>query len=157
MTADKSVAQQPVAGSSPESGTGVSTADRQFVFAFDPRYRHLGRFFGVGPGNARVSLTGDELTGRFGPWRIRTPLANIAEAELSGPYCVVKTIGPARLSLGDRGLTFASNARQGVCLRFTTPIAGIDPWGLIRHPNLTVTVCDGVGLIEAINDRRRRG
>ena len=37
-----------------------------------------------------------------------------------------------------------------------SPITGIDPWGRIRHPNLTVTVCDGVGLIEEINERRDR-
>ncbi len=124
------------------------------MFAFDPRYRHLGRLFGVGPGNARVTLTEDTFSARFGPWRVATPLANITDVTLTGPYNVLKTIGPAHLSVSDRGLTFASNARQGVCLQFAEPITGIDPWKWIRHPNLTVTVCDGVGLIESITKRR---
>ncbi|MGS0686016.1 hypothetical protein ACVBEQ_12855 [Nakamurella sp. GG22] len=134
----------------------MTSAQREFVFAFDPRYRQVGRLFGVGSGSALVTLTDGDFTARFGPWRVATPLANITDATLTGPYAVLKTIGPAHLSLSDRGLTFASNARQGVCLQFATPITGIDPWGRIRHPSLTVTVCDGVGLIEAINERRDR-
>jgi hypothetical protein len=39
----------------------------------------------------------------------------------------VSTIGPAHLSLADRGPTFATNPDAGLCLRFPEPVAGIDP------------------------------
>jgi hypothetical protein len=33
------------------------------------------------------------------------------------------------------------------------PIPGIDPVGLLRHPNLTLTVADCEGLVEAVQAR----
>jgi hypothetical protein len=81
---------------------------------------------------------------------VRTQLGNIASAELTGPYGFLKTVGPAHLSLSDRGLTFASNRRQGVCVRFREPVAGMEPTGRIRHPGLTVTVADCAGLVTAL-------
>ena len=62
----------------------------------------------------------------------------------------VKTAGPAHLSLADRGLTFATNGDRGVCLIMREPVSGIDPFGLLRHPNLTVTVADCDGLVNAV-------
>ena len=79
----------------------------------------------------------------------RTP--RIPKAEITGPYSLLKTIGPARLSVSDRGLTFATNSRRGVCLRFVRPVPGIDPLGKIKHPNLTVTVWDCAGLLAALD------
>jgi hypothetical protein len=81
---------------------------------------------------------------------VQTPLSNIVEASISGPYALVKIAGPPRLSLVDRGLTFATNAQQGVCLRFRDPVSGIEPTGRVRHPGLTVTVDDPEGLLAAI-------
>jgi hypothetical protein len=60
--------------------------------------------------------------------------------EITGPYSAVMTIGAPHLSLADRGLTFASNADRGVCIRFAEPVRGIEALGIIRHPALTVTV-----------------
>ncbi len=54
------------------------------------------------------------------------------------------------MSLADRGLTFATNGDRGVCLFMRGPIPGIDPFGLLRHPNLTVTVADCDGLAHAM-------
>ena len=48
----------------------------------------------------------------------------------------------ARLSLADRGLTFGTVATRGVCIQFREPVRGIEPTGLLRHPNLTVTVAE---------------
>ncbi len=90
------------------------------------------------------------LTARFGPWRVQTALNNIADVSITGPYTFVKTAGPAHLSLADRGLTFATNADRGVCLIMREPIPGIDPFGLLRHPNLTLTVADCDELTDAI-------
>jgi hypothetical protein len=52
---------------------------------------------------------------------------------------LVKVLG-ARLSLADRGLTFGSDTAGGVCIRFAEPVRGLVPFGLLRHPGLTVTV-----------------
>lgn len=113
----------------------------RFRFAFDPRYRRFAAPLGITPATAWVDL-GDELDARFGAWRLRTPRANVVGAEVTGPYGFWKTAGPAHLSFSDRGLTFATNGRRGVCVRFAEPVAGIDPLGLVRHPALTLTVED---------------
>jgi hypothetical protein len=122
----------------------------RFPFRFDPTYRRLARLFGVTPSRAWVDLGDDELEARYGPWRLRTPTSNIADAELTGPYSFFKTVGPARLGITDRGLTFASNRDRGVCISFHSPVPGIDPFGRIRHPELTVTVLDVDGLMKRL-------
>lgn len=106
--------------------------------------------FGVTPATARVVVTDRELWATFGPWRVRTPLVNVAGTEVSGPYAFTRTAGPARLSFTDRGLTFATNGERGLCIRFDEPVRGIDPLGAIRHPGLTVTVADVDGLRAAL-------
>jgi hypothetical protein len=128
---------------------------RRFPFRFDATYRRLARLFGVTPERAWVDVGEEELEARFGPWRVRTLVSNVAGAEATGPYAFFKTAGPARLAVTDRGLTFASNGDRGACLSFSTPVAGIDPFGLIRHPELTVTVLDVDGLIEALVSQGR--
>jgi hypothetical protein len=113
-----------------------------FPFAFEPLFRVLSAPFGVSPGRARVEVDHDTLIAVFGPWRVETPLANVEGVELTGPYSAPKVIGPAHVSLADRGLTFASNPHKGVCIKFHEPVTGIDPVGWIRHPALTVTVAE---------------
>lgn len=124
-----------------------------FRFDFEPPFRVAGLVFGVTPATALVTVDEQYLSARFGLWRVRTPRDNVAGAEITGPYGVVKTIGPAHLSLADRGLTFATNRRHGVCVRFREPVTGIDPTGRIRHPALTVTVADCAGLTAELNGR----
>jgi hypothetical protein len=79
-----------------------------------------------------------------------TPLSNVAEIAESGPYHVWKVIGPPRLSFADRGITFATNADRGVCIRFFEPVPGIEPSGRLLHPGVTVTVADPDGLVVAL-------
>ena len=122
----------------------------RFPFRFDPTYRRLARLFGVAPERAWVDLGEEELEARYGPWRVRTSRSNIARVEVTGPYAFLKTAGPARLGITDRGLTFASNGERGVCITFHSPVPGIDPFGRIRHPELTVTVLDVDGLMKAL-------
>ena len=112
----------------------------QFAFAFAEPYRLAALPFGVRPDNACVEVGERTLRARYGPWLVETPLANITDVAVTGPYHFVKTAGPARLGLTDRGLTFASNGDRGVCISFAQPVWGFDRLGLIRHPNLTVTV-----------------
>ena len=120
--------------------TGSGDVER-YPFCFDdPSLAKLGRAFGVRPGRAWVTVDAETFTAAFGPWRVTTPMPNIVHAEVSGPYAAWKVAGPARLSAADRGLTFATSRHRGVCILFADPVAGIEPLGLLRHPNLTVTV-----------------
>ena len=123
-----------------------------FAFAFSPAYRVASAAFGVRPGNCAVIVdrAAGTLTARFGPWHIETTLDNVTDAQVTGPYGVIKTIGPARLSFADRGLTLATNRDQGVCISFREPIRGIEPTGRLRHPGLTVTVVDCPALVAAL-------
>ena len=121
-----------------------------FHFAFDALHRAFALPFGVTPGNARVDVEGGRLVARFGLWRVDTPVSNVADTEATGPYSALKTIGPAHLSAADRGLTFATNARRGLCIRFREPVRGLAPTDRLRHPGLTVTVADVDGLAAAL-------
>jgi hypothetical protein len=111
----------------------------RYSFRFDPAYARLSRVFGVTPGNSWVELEDGELRARYGPWRVRTPLSNIASVDVTGPYRMVKTAGPARLGITDLGLSFTSNGDRGVLLSFREKVRG---FGMLRHPELTVTVED---------------
>jgi hypothetical protein len=115
---------------------------RRFGFAFAPAYGRVARGFGVTPDKAWVEVSEDSFQARFGPWRVQTPMANITDVAVTGPYRFAKTAGPARLAITDRGLTFATNGRRGVRVSFRTPVRGLDPLGILRHPELTVTVSD---------------
>ncbi|MGW3966143.1 hypothetical protein ACWED2_40415 [Amycolatopsis sp. NPDC005003] len=103
----------------------------------------------LGP-RAGLDLDAAGLRVRFGPWLVETPLSNLAGAEATGPYRALRVFG-VRLSLADRGLTFGTTTRGGVCLRFREPVRGIEPWGRLRHPGLTVTVSEPDLVAEAVN------
>lgn len=122
----------------------------QFPFRWTTTYRRLAWPFGVSPDNAFVRVDGVEVGIRFGPWTLRTPLRNVTGCEETGGYSVLKTAGPAHLSLADRGVTFATNPDRGLCIRFAQPVTAIDPLGRIRHPAATVTVEDIEGLRSAL-------
>ena len=125
-----------------ELGNGVD----RFDFRFAPAYRRLGLIFGVMPRTAWVQVGRETLEAHFGPWRVTTSLRNIAGIEVTGPYAFIKTAGPARLAVTDRGLTFATNADRGVLIKFRDSVPGLDPLGVLHHPELTVTVADVDGL-----------
>ncbi len=121
----------------------MSGTARRFPLAWDSRYRVAARPFGIDPHRAWVEVSDRELDARFGRWRLRTPLQNVASVQLTGPYALIKTAGPPRLGITDRGLTFAGNGRRGVLISFRSPVRVIGP---LRHPELTVTVADPDGL-----------
>jgi hypothetical protein len=122
----------------------------RFTLRFADAYRHPARLFGITPQTAWVDVEADTLRARFGPWRVTTPLANISAVAVTGPYAFLKTAGPARLAITDRGLTFATNGERGVLISFHSPVRGLDPLGLLRHPELTVTVADVEGLAQRL-------
>jgi uncharacterized protein DUF2795 len=137
-----------------------ATVELEFDFAFDPMYRLAALPFGVRPETARVSI--DErgappmLHAEFGPWSVATPLRNVAGADVTGPYASWKTIGPPHVSLADGGLTFATTARRGVCIRFREPVRGLEPFGVVRHSSLTVTVREPDALRAALEPSSAR-
>ncbi len=128
-------------------------AVQRFGFAFARAYRLTDRVFGIKPSSAWVEVGKLHLEARFGLWRVSTPLANISDVAITGPYAFWKTAGPARLAITDRGLTFATNGDLGVLISFHTPVRGLDPLGVLRHPELTVTVADVEGLAELLKPR----
>jgi hypothetical protein len=123
---------------------------REFEFAFDPAYRLPALVFGITPATARVVVSDEEMVVRFGPWRLRTDLSNVASTEVSTGYAWYRTAGPAHLSLSDRGVTFATSSRRGLCVSFVEPVSAIEPTGILRHPAATVTVTDPEALATAL-------
>lgn len=128
------------------------SAVQPFPFRFTPAYRRAARLFGVTPDRSWVRVGDGVLDARFGPWCLRTSLSNITSVALTGPYSFAKTAGPARLAFTDRGLTFATNGLGGVLITFARPVPGLLPFGLLRHPELTVTVADVDELARVLRD-----
>jgi hypothetical protein len=124
----------------------------RFDFSFDPAYRSAARVFGITPSTAWVEVSDERLEARFGPWRVSTSRANVVDAVITGPYAFWKTAGPARLAITDRGLTFATTGSQGVLITFARSVRGLDPFGLLRHRELTVTVRETKRLAALLNE-----
>ncbi|MBU1801129.1 hypothetical protein [Nocardioides sp.] len=116
-------------------------------FAFAPAYRVAALPFGIAPRTSWVHIGPDELSVRYGPWSLSTPVHNIAEASLSGGFTFLKTAGPPHLSLADRGVSFTTNPHAAVCLRFHRPVRAIDPTGLLKNPGATLSVRDPQALL----------
>jgi len=125
--------------------------DIRFDFRFHPVFVLPARLFGIDRSSAIVALDDDHLDVQFGPWHVRTELDNVDAAVVTTGYWWPKVIGPAHVSLKDRGLTFATNPDAGVCISFERPVQGLDPLGLVRHPTLTVTVEDTAALAELLD------
>ena len=130
-------------------------AIRRFHFEFEDRYRRIMWLMSVTPARSGVEIGDGTLRVRFGPLRVQTDVGNIRCAEETGPYRALRAIGP-HISMADQGLSFGSTTRGGVCLLFHEPLPGRETLGLVKHPGLTVTVEDSVGLIDAIADAQRQ-
>jgi hypothetical protein len=126
--------------------------DSEYAFRFDAKATVVLRLFGINAERSWVRLTDDTLEVRFGPWRVRTPLANVAGVQRSGPFTLWRAFG-VRLSLADRGLTFGTSTEGGVCVRFHRPVSGLLPGRLPLHPGLTVTVTDPEALMTDLRER----
>jgi len=122
---------------------------QQFDFEFERRFRPMLAVVGVFSSTAHVTIGDSELVAHFGPWSCETTLDNIIDVQTTGPYQARRAIGP-RGSMTDRGLTFGSTTAGGVSLRFREPVHGLDPFGAIAHPGLTVTVADREGFAAAV-------
>ncbi len=149
--------EPPAAFRVPDGDAAGGGHEREaFSFEFDPVMLPFSAAVGATPWTTGVTVTDDELEIRFGPWHLATPLDNVAGAELTGPYRMLKTAGPPHLSFRDRGVTFATNRRRGVCIRFREPVAALLPRGPLRHPAATVTVAAPDELVRRLTDRPSR-
>ena len=127
----------PAVRATARSDTGVE----RFEFEWNPRYRRLLSVLGVGPASAWVEVGAGRLAVRFGPWRLDTPLDNVAETRVTGDYAAYRAIG-ARLSLADRGVTFGTDTASGVCVCFGEPVPALLPTGCLTHPAVTLTLAE---------------
>jgi hypothetical protein len=121
----------------------------RFDFAFSRVLSWPLALIGVTPWTAHVDVTDDDLTVRFGPWSLTTPRSNVVGASITGPYLPFRVLGP-HISLADRGVTFGTSWRRGVCIRFREPVAAALPTGVLKHPGLTVTVDDPERLVAVL-------
>jgi hypothetical protein len=121
----------------------------QPAFRFDTAARPLLAVLGVRQATCRIRFDDGLLDVQFGRWGVRTPAGNVVSAAESGLLAARRALGP-RLSLADRGLTFATSVRGGVCLTFDEPVAGLLPWTGLRHPSLTVTVARPASLVHQV-------
>ncbi len=122
----------------------------RFPFRFATAYRLPALAVGVTPRTAYVDVTGTELVVRFGLWRMRTALTNVAGVERTGGFAFLKTAGPPHLSFADHGVTFATNGDDAVCVSFHEPVRLLDPTGRLKHPGATLTVADPESLLATL-------
>jgi hypothetical protein len=125
---------------------------QRFEFRFDYPLAAPLVLAGIMPRTSHVDVGNGQVVARFGPWVLRTPIDNVVETDITGPYHWWRVAG-VRLSLADRGITFGSNAHRGLCLQFAEAVPAIVPGHKLRHPAATLTVADPEGLETAI----RRG
>lgn len=127
----------------------MSTDVARFSFRFDPVARPL-RALGISPATSWVEVDETHLDVHFGPWRCRTPLANVRDVQTTWDYSAIKAIG-VRGSFADLGVTFGSSTVGGVCICFHERVAAMTPVAI--HPGLTVTVEDVDGLAALLRER----
>jgi hypothetical protein len=122
-----------------------------FPYHCDKRFLPIWLGAGVRPGRDGVTITDDDmLVATFGLLRVRTPLDNIDDVHVTGPYRWWTAVGP-RLSFADDGLTFGTNPHAGLCIHFRDNIKRVI--GLRDHSALTVTVADPDALEARLRER----
>jgi hypothetical protein len=115
-----------------------------FPYHFDRRLLPMSLGAGAMPWRDGVTITDDDrFVATFGFLRVDTPLDNISDAHVTGPYRWWTAVGP-RLSFADDGLTFGTNPHAGLCVHFRDKIKRVI--GFRAHSALTVTVADPHGL-----------
>jgi hypothetical protein len=139
---------------SEDVGTVELLSIEQFEFEFDPQFRPLLALIGVTRSTAHVTLTPERLVAHFGSWTCETPIDNVRDVCRTGPYHWYKAIGP-RGSFVDRGLTFGTTTKGGVCVLLREPVPGLAPVGSLRHPGLTLTLAEPDRFVASL--RRRAG
>jgi hypothetical protein len=123
----------------------------QFSFAIETKYAPFLLTFGVTKNAAWLRIDDDGIEVRFGLFRLSTSLDNITGYQISGDYRAYRAIG-VRGSLVDKGVTFGSTTKRGLCVTFAEAVA-VKPGVGQKHPGMTVTVEDIDGLAAALEER----
>jgi hypothetical protein len=122
-------------------------ATESFLFRFDPLMLPAAAAAGVLPAMTGIDV-GEDVRIRFGIWGMTFPRAAVTGVEVTGPYSLLKVVGPPRLSLADGGITFATSRQKGLCICLAEPQPG--PYPFLRHRGVTVTVESPEALAEAL-------
>jgi hypothetical protein len=112
----------------------------RFPIPIGPRSGWAVRPFGATRATAYADV-GDELDIRFGRFRFRTPVTNLARYRIEGPFKWIKAIG-VRRSLRGGDLSFCGTAHGGVRIDLVEPV----PWGPFHVPAVWVGADDLDGL-----------
>lgn len=118
-----------------------------FAYRFDRRWAALFTLLGVDDEDG-VLIDGTDLVATYGRVRIKTPLSNIDDTEVTGPHRWYTAVG-LRLSAADSGITFGTNHQRGLCIAFKKPVPRII--GLKNHAALWVSVTEPEALAAAID------
>ena len=136
----------------PPRPAAAAPAVEHFAFRFEPAMLPFALAAGVVPPATGGRVDDGLVTIRFGIWRMAFPVDEVAGVQASGDYWLPKVLGPPRVSLSDRGITFATNRQHGLCIELRHPQRG--PYPLLRHPGVTVTVETPDALAEALTRSR---
>jgi hypothetical protein len=123
------------------------TERARFPIRIGRRSRPVVRLFGATPETAWAELDGD-LEIRFGRFRFRTPVSNLARWRIEGPFVWIKAIG-VRRSIRGGDLSFAGSAHGGVRIDLAEPAR----WGPLRVPAVWIGADDLDGLAAALTRR----
>jgi hypothetical protein len=118
---------------------------RRFPIRTGQRSRPLLLLFGVREGNSFVDVTATEIDAHFGFYRLRVPVANVAQWRIEGPWAWITAIG-VRYGIRGRDITFGGNHKAGVRLDFKEPVK----WHILRLTRLYASVADLEGLGAAL-------
>ncbi len=129
--------------------TAIASSPQRFPIRVGPRSRPVILLWGARPETAWAEIDDDEFRARFGAFRIRTPLANIATWRIEGPFTWIKAIGVRMSVFGGGDVSFAGAAHGGVRIDVHEPIR----WGPLRVPAVYVGADDLEGLAAALRAR----
>lgn len=120
-----------------------------FPFEFERRFLTILKLTtGATPENSSVGIEEQRLRADFGRFHFRTPLSNVKDVRITRDYQWWKAIG-ARGSLADRGATYGTTTRGGVCVCFHETVSALPGFD---SPGLTLTVEDLDGFATAVRE-----
>ena len=119
----------------------------RFQLRVGRRSRPVIRLWTATPETAWAEL-GDDLEIRFGRFRFRTAVSNLARWRIEGPFAWIKAIG-VRRSLRGGDVSFSGSAHGGVRVDLVEPVR----WGPSRVPAVWVCADDLDGFATALAGR----
>jgi hypothetical protein len=138
------VAERSPTGSSTSSADG-SPPTRRFPIRIGRRSRPLLLLFGVRGSNAYVDL-GRDVDVQFGFFRLTTPVANVAQWRIEGPWSWITAIG-VRNGIRQGDVAFDGTHTGGVRMDVREPVR----FGPLRRTAIYVTVEDLEGFAAALS------